>query len=62
MNNISVANETIKITAEGFYEVDGKLYFGEMTFTSSAGMNSFYTREFLLKLGSLTKLPIDKLS
>ena len=42
-----------------FYEVDGKLYFGEMTFTSSAGMNSFYTREFLLELGSLAKLPID---
>ena len=43
-----------------FYEVDGKLYFGEMTFTSSAGVNGFYTREFLLELGRLTKLPIDK--
>jgi hypothetical protein len=42
-----------------FYEVDGKLYFGEMTFTSSAGMNSFYTRDFLLELGNLAKLPID---
>ena len=42
-----------------FYEVDGKLYFGEMTFTSSAGVNGFYTKEFLLQLGSLTKLPID---
>ena len=42
-----------------FYEVDGKLYFGEMTFTSSAGMNGFYTTEFLLELGRLTKLPID---
>lgn len=42
-----------------FYEVDGKLYFGEMTFTSSAGVNGFYTHEFLLMLGRLTKLPID---
>jgi len=42
-----------------FYEVDGKLYFGEMTFTSSAGMNSFYTKNFLLELGGLTKLPTD---
>ena len=42
-----------------FYEVDWKLYFGEMTFTSSAGMNGFYTTEFLLELGRLTKLPID---
>lgn len=42
-----------------FYEVDGKLYFGEMTFTSSAGINSFYTKDFLLRLGQLTVLPID---
>ena len=42
-----------------FYEVDGKLYFGEMTFTASAGMNSFYTKDFLLELGRLTNLPTD---
>ena len=42
-----------------FYEVDGKLYFGEMTFTSSAGVNGFYTKDFLLELGRLTKLPTD---
>lgn len=42
-----------------FYEVEGKLYFGEMTFTSSAGVNGFYTREFLLELGKRTKLPTD---
>ena len=24
MNNISIANETIKITADGFFELDGK--------------------------------------
>jgi len=42
-----------------FYEVDGKLYFGELTFTASSGVNDFYTKEFRLKLGSLTKLPID---
>ncbi len=42
-----------------FYEVDGKLYFGELTFTSSSGINGFYTKDFLLHLGNLTKLPID---
>lgn len=42
-----------------FYEVDGKLYFGEMTFTSSAGRNGFYTKEFRMELGRLTKLPTD---
>ena len=36
-----------------FYEVNGKPYFGEMTFTSAAGLNSFYTQEFLNILGDL---------
>ena len=36
-----------------FYEVDGKPYFGELTFTSAAGLNSFYTQEFLNILGDL---------
>jgi hypothetical protein len=34
-----------------FYDLDGKLYFGEMTFTSAAGMMRFYTPEFLKILG-----------
>lgn len=42
-----------------FYEVDGKPYFGEMTFTSSSGVNCFYTESFLLELGRHAKLPID---
>lgn len=33
-----------------FYIVEGKLYFGEMTFTGSAGMNSF-TEDILLEMG-----------
>ena len=37
-------------------EVDGKAYFGEMTFSAAAGFNYFYTQEFLNKLGSLTLL------
>lgn len=39
-----------------FYEVDGKLYFGEMTFTSNAGYMDFYTRNFMLELGKKVKL------
>ena len=38
------------------YEVDGKPYFGEMTFTSSAGLNDFYSQEFLNILGDLVNL------
>ena len=41
------------------YEVDGKAYFGEMTLTSSSGVNLFYTEDFLMQLGEHTKLPID---
>ena len=40
-----------------FYEVRGKLYFGEMTFASLMGMMDFYTPEFLKELGDQVKLP-----
>ena len=36
------------------YEVDDKPYFGELTFSSAAGFNNFYTPEFLRILGDLT--------
>lgn len=42
-----------------FYEIEGKPYFGEMTFTSSAGCNDFYTQEFLDILGQQCSLPIN---
>ena len=38
------------------YEVDGKLYFGEMTFTASAGFNYFYSEQFRIILGKLCDL------
>lgn len=41
-----------------FYEVDGKLYFGELTFMTLFGQIDFYTNEFLLELGNHCKLPI----
>ncbi len=51
--------EAASILSKGFpqvrvdlYEVDGKAYFGELTFTSNAGFNNFYTEEFLRELGS----------
>lgn len=36
-----------------FYEVEGKLYFGEMTMTAAAGFNDFYSDIFLKELGRL---------
>lgn len=40
-----------------FYEVDGRLYFGELTFTSMAGRMTYYTPEFLKELGQMVQLP-----
>lgn len=33
------------------YNIDGKIYFGELTFTSLGGMMNFYTPEFLKEMG-----------
>lgn len=40
-----------------FYEVQGRLYFGEMTFSSFAGRMTYYTEGFLKELGDQIKLP-----
>lgn len=40
-----------------FYEVDGKVYFGEMTFTSAGGCQDYYSPEFLREIGNKIKLP-----
>lgn len=37
-----------------FYDIDGKLYFGELTFTSAAGMMKCFTPDFLKILGDKT--------
>jgi len=39
-----------------FYEVNGKLYFGEMTFASMGGRMEYLTPEFLAELGSQCSL------
>ena len=41
------------------YEVDGKVYFGELTFTSLGGFMDYYTDEFLQKCGSIIRLPFE---
>lgn len=45
------------------YNVQGKVYFGELTFTSQGGFMDFYTPEFNLELGSkfdIKDFPIKK--
>ncbi|MGI6341506.1 MAG: ATP-grasp fold amidoligase family protein [Bacteroidales bacterium] len=34
------------------YNINGKIYFGELTFTSLGGMMNYYTPEFLLEMGN----------
>ena len=43
-----------------FYNVDGKIYFGEMTFTSASGVDVFKPAEYDLKLGEMLELPKNK--
>lgn len=39
-----------------FYEVNGKIYFGEVTFTPGAGMENFYPDEWDYKLGKMWEI------
>ena len=45
------------------YNIDGKIYFGELTFTSQGGFMDFYTPEFNKMLGekfSIKDFPLKK--
>lgn len=39
------------------YNVNGKIYFGEMTFSASGGHNNFYTDEVAKEMGNMIELP-----
>ncbi len=43
-----------------FYMVEGKVIFGEITFSNSAGFGRVEPKEFALKMGEYLKLPIKK--
>ncbi|MBQ3090652.1 MAG: glycosyltransferase [Oscillospiraceae bacterium] len=40
-----------------FYNVNGKIYFGEMTFTSGTGFSRFSSQQFALRVGDMITLP-----
>lgn len=42
-----------------WYEINGKLYFGEMTFYPGSGCEKFYPEEWDYNVGKLMKLPIE---
>lgn len=43
-----------------FYNIEGRIYFGEMTFTPSAGRYDRYTKEYLVELGNQIVLPAKR--
>ena len=42
------------------YNIEGKIYFGELTFTAQGGMMDASTPEFLMQLGKTVELPIAR--
>ena len=51
-----LSKDTIQIRVD-FYSIQGKIYFGELTFYDAAGFGKFEPNEWDLKIGSWLKLP-----
>lgn len=49
-------SEDFEMSRVDFYEINGKIYFGEITFTSEAGTGIFYPDEWDYKLGDMWEL------
>ena len=56
INSAKDLAEGFPVVRVDFYEVDGKLYFGEMTFTAAGGYNTFYSEEFQREIGEQINL------
>lgn len=52
-----ILSKDIPFVRVDFYEVNGKLYFGELTFYPGAGFEKFYPEEYDYVLGSWLQLP-----
>ena len=56
---LGIASELSKgfpILRVDLYEVDGRIYFGELTFTSLGGFMDYLTNDVLLDMGKKVKL------
>lgn len=60
MEVASILGKGLPIARIDLYEVNDRVYFGEITMTSQGGYMDYYTQEFLNMLGENTVLPIDK--
>lgn len=54
-----LAEDTIQVRVD-FYDINGKIYFGELTFFDSSGYAKFSPEEWDYKIGDMLKLPNDK--
>ena len=45
-----------KFVRVDLYDIDGKVYFGELTFTPTNGVLSHYTKNFLMRMGNKLSL------
>lgn len=66
-NNYDEMIQICKILSKDFpilrcdlYNIGGRIYFGEMTFTSLGGLMNYFTDEFQRKTGDIINLGIDK--
>ena len=54
-------SEGIPSVRTDFYSINGKTYFGEITFYQEGGFGKFETESYERKLGDLIKLPMDRI-
>lgn len=60
---VAMAKRISKGTIESridFYDINGKIYFGEITFFDSAGFGKFEPNEWDKKIGDMLKLPMKE--
>lgn len=55
-----ILSKNIPFVRVDFYEINGKMYFGELTFYPAAGFGVFSPDEWNYKLGDMIKLPDKK--
>lgn len=49
-------SEPFKVVRVDFYKIDGHVYFGELTFTSTAGRMTYFTKKFLILMVQKVKI------
>lgn len=52
-----VLSKDIPFLRVDFYEINGQIYFGELTFYTGSGFTKFEPESADLKIGNLLKLP-----